>query len=323
MDRSLSIEGASLPSTADIAKLWHWLDSKQLREFLRADVVCLRLDLLNQQAPGNKLFKLSGYLEQAAAQGLRRLVSFGGAWSNHLHALAAIGRQHGFETVGLVRGELHQQLTPMLAEARAMGMQLVPVSRADYRRKEQPDYLRSVVATYGPCLVVPEGGAGPAGLKGCLALADLLRSGPATEGPIVLGVGTGTTLAGIVAGLGNNREVIGVSALKGANDLHGRVQSLLHDCGNSDSRGWRIEHDYHCGGFARVNAELKSFMLEFEASGGPPLEPVYTGKAMFAVRQMRGDGRLSAAQPITFVHTGGLQGRRGYTWLEPSNVTAS
>ena len=312
----------SLTSAVDIAKQWQRLDSLQLREFLQADVFCLRLDLLDQDAPGNKRFKLNGYLDQAAAAGLQRMVSFGGVWSNHLHALAALGRSHGIETVGLVRGELHQPLTPMLADAQMMGMQLVPVTRAEYRRKDEPDFLEAVAATYSPCLVVPEGGAGPEGLEGCLALANLLQTGPAGEGPILLGVGTGTTLAGLVAGLEGAREVIGVSALKGADDLPQRVRSLLNEFGYPDPGRWRIEHDYHCGGFARVNADLKSFMLECEAAGGPPLEPVYTGKALFALRQMVDDGRLSAAQPITFIHTGGLQGRRGYSWLDPINTTA-
>jgi len=261
-----------------------------------------------------------GLSEQAAAQGVRRMVSFGGAWSNHLHALAAVGRSHNIETVGLVRGELHQQLTPMLAEAQAMGMRLVPVTRAEYRRKNEPDFLDAIAATYGPCLVVPEGGAGPAGVEGCLALADLLQTGPAVGGPIVLGVGTGTTVAGLVAGLEGAREVIGVSALKGADDLPSRVRSLLSESGYSDSGRWRIEHEYHCGGFARANAELKSFMLECEAADGPPLEPVYTGKALFALRDMVINGRLSATEPITFIHTGGLQGRRGYSWLDPINT---
>lgn len=317
----MNFRADSLTSGADFAKLWQRLDSERLREFLRADVICLRLDLLDQDAPGNKRFKLEGYLDQAAAEGVQRIVSFGGAWSNHLHALAALGRSHSIETVGLVRGELRQPLTPMLADAQAMGMQLVPVTRAEYRRKNESDFLDAVAATYNPCLVVPEGGAGPVGLQGCLTLADLLQTGPAKEGPILLGVGTGTTLAGLVAGLEGAREVIGVSALKGADDLPQRVRSLLTESGYPDPGRWHIEHDYHCGGFARVNADLKSFMLACEAADGPPLEPVYTGKALLALRQMVGDGRLSAAEPITFIHTGGLQGRRGYSWLDPVDRT--
>jgi len=317
----LIAKNVSITSVVDKSKLWHRLDNNRLREFLRADVTLLRLDLLDQQAPGNKLYKLSGYLALAAAQGVRRIVSFGGAWSNHLHALAALGERHDIETVGLVRGELGESLTPMLADAQAMGMQLVCVSRAEYRRKDQREFLEAVAASYGRCLIVPEGGAGTAGLQGCLALADLVRAGPLEVGPIVLGVGTGTTLAGLVAGLHGTREIIGVSALKGANDLSHRVQSLLRESGYSDPDRWRIEHAYHCGGFARVNAQLKEFMLEFEALGGPPLEPVYTGKALLALRQMIDEGRLSTAQPVTFIHTGGLQGRRGYSWLEPISAS--
>jgi 1-aminocyclopropane-1-carboxylate deaminase len=311
----VKFEGDSLTIAPATSKLWQLLDSQSLQEFLQAEVVCLRLDLLDQAAPGNKRFKLNGFLAKARSQGLRRLVSFGGAWSNHLHALASVGHSQGFETVGLVRGELDQVLNPMLQDVRDLGMQLIPVSREEYRRKDEPEFLEAIAAAYGPCLIVPEGGADPVGVEGCLALAELVQSGPFKTGPVVLGVGTGTTLAGLVAGLEGRREIIGVSALKGAYDLEHRVRALLARCRFPDRGCWRIEHDYHCGGFARVDADLKSFILAFEAAGGPPLEPVYTGKALFALYKMLRNGAQSASDPITFIHTGGLQGRRGYPWL--------
>ena len=116
------------------------------------------------------------------------------------------------------------------------------------------------------------------------------------------------------AGLGGGYEVVGISALKGAGDLEQRVERALADCGATDVAGWRILHDYHCGGFARNNAQLRDFMLDFQKAHGVPLEPVYTGKMLFAIHQLLQCGKWDCAIPVLAIHTGGLQGRRGYNW---------
>jgi 1-aminocyclopropane-1-carboxylate deaminase len=280
-------------------------------------VSVLRLDLLGGLAPGNKSFKLQENLERARRKGLVRLVSFGGSWSNHLHALAAVGREQGFETVGIVRGEQHDRDTAMLADARRWGMRLVHVSRQEYRRRNDRDYLDALERELGPCLVIPEGGANDAGARGCMAVGSLLAQLLPGGATVFLGVGTGTTLAGVVAGLPDDYgRVFGVSALKGALDLESRIRQGLQACGAAGGHGcWRVLHDHHCGGFARCSPELREFMQAFQRVHGIPLEPVYTGKALFAVHNLLVAGQLDASEDLVLVHTGGLQGARGFAWL--------
>ncbi|MCB1846441.1 MAG: pyridoxal-phosphate dependent enzyme [Halieaceae bacterium] len=294
------------------------LDPRPVAGVSMANVSLLRLDLTGGLAPGNKHFKLRHSLLAAQCQGIRRLVSFGGPWSNHLHALAAVGREQGLETVGLVRGADAGAESAMLADARAWGMRIVRVERSEFRRRNEPAYLREVATRFGPCLVVPEGGSGSAGVRGCQDIAGLLRQLAPQARRIVLPVGTGTTLAGVVAGLDRSCEVIGVAALKGAVDLEQRVVTALAGCPGGDPRArarWRILHDAHCGGFARVNESLRDFILEFEQLQGVLLEPVYTGKMLLAIHRRLQSGEWPADQPLLAIHTGGLQGRRGYSWL--------
>jgi 1-aminocyclopropane-1-carboxylate deaminase len=281
----------------------------------------LRLDRVGGVAPGNKSFKLEPYLALARQRGVGRLVSFGGAWSNHLHALAAVGRQQGFETVGIVRGE-EGLATPMLEDARRWGMRIVRVSRSEYRRRDDPDYQRVLARALAPCVLVPEGGASVEGARGCAAIADLIRAHAPGYGRVVLPVGTGTTLAGLVASLGAGYEVVGISVLKGAGDLEGRVRGLLRGLASAGHARWRIVHEFHCGGFARADPALRAFIQAFEAREGIPVEPVYTGKMLFATRQLRARGEWDDSLPTLAIHTGGLQGRRGYPWLQESAYTS-
>lgn len=297
------------------ANLLTRLDNTPVSEIAMGNVSLLRLDRTGGLAPGNKSFKLHENLAEARRLGVRRLVSFGGAWSNHLHALAAVGRDSGFETVGIVRGEATADETPMLQDARSWGMQIIHISRTEYRQRNECEYLKKVGDRFAPCLVIPEGGANAEGARGCMAIADLVKDVAPRTRRIVLPVGTGTTLAGLAVGLGSGYEVVGISALKGAGDLEQRVKQVLAGSGATEVAHWRILHDYHCGGFARSNAQLRDFILEFENVHRVPLEPVYTGKMLFAIHQLLQSGELDSATPVLAIHTGGLQGRRGYNWL--------
>jgi 1-aminocyclopropane-1-carboxylate deaminase len=280
------------------------------------NVSLLRLDTGGGLAPGNKHFKLTGNLAEARRLGIGRLVSFGGPWSNHLHALAAVGAEQGFATVGIVRGDEDTGESPMLADARGWGMQVVRVSRAAYRQRLDPDYLCQLRGRFAPCLLIPEGGANEAGVRGCMAIAERLKAEAPGFHRVLLPVGTGTTLAGVVAGLGSDCEVFGVSALRGAADLEQRVGQALASITAAPSARWQILHHDHCGGFARVSAGLQEFMLAFEATQGVALEPVYTGKMMYAIHQRLRSGEWRADEPLLAIHTGGLQGRRGFNWLD-------
>jgi len=280
-----------------------------------ANVALLRLDQMGGHASGNKFLKLRGYIAAAQAQGITRLVSFGGAWSNHLYALAATGYQHGLETVGIVRGEAPVEETDMLKDARRWGMQLEYVSRQHYRLRDTAEYQREISARFAPCLLIPEGGASGVGAKGFCTVAAMIKHAAPAARHIVVPVGTGTTLAGLAASLDSDYELIGISALKRATDLEGRVQMLLAELTAERPARWRILHDYHCGGFARVDQTLRDFMLAFEAVQNIPLEPVYTGKMLLAVHQLLKSQKWDSSVPVIALHTGGLQGRRGYHWL--------
>ncbi len=278
-----------------------------------ANVKLLRLDRYDAAAPGNKWFKLQGNLAIARSLGLDRLVSFGGAWSNHLHALAALGNRCGLETVGIVRGEAGPAQSAMLHDAVRWGMRLVHVTRTDYRRRYDPAWQADLVRQFQPCLLIPEGGANPAGVEGCRQIGSLIRSALPGPQPVAVSVGTGATLAGIAAELGRDWSITGVAALKGAGDLATNVAAMLE---NTDAvADWTILDDYHCGGFARVNPRLREFMLEFEAVHDVPLEPVYTGKLLLAIHSLLDRGDWDPGAAVFAVHTGGLQGRRGYSWL--------
>ena len=288
-----------------------------------ANVSVLRLDRLGGPAPGNKVFKLRAFLDEAAAAGNRRLLSFGGAWSNHLHALAGLGAACGIETVGIV-----------------------PLSRADYRQREDTVFQQRLLDRHGPGLLIAEGGASAVGIRGCLALAQRVNSTPGPWDRVVLAVGTGTTLDrivdlgevvavdlehvpvvaletgagvfdGLAAGLAPGTKLVGVSALKNARDLERRVEEGLVTAGLQAAVPWEILHSYHCGGFARADARLRALMLDFEASRCVQLEPVYTGKALLAIHDQLERGLWHRNERILLIHTGGLQGRRGFAWLRP------
>ena len=279
------------------------------------NVTLLRLYAAGGLAPGNKQFKLGANLAAARRLGINRLVSFGGAWSNHLHALAAVGAEQGFATVGIVRGDERGAESATLADARRWGMQIVRVSREEYRRRHDANYLAQLQRQHAPCLVIPEGGANVDGARGCMAIAGLIRAAAPAMRHILVPVGSGTTLAGLVAGLGAGYEVTGVAALKGAADLGQRTGELLDRMAAGDRARWQILHEHHCGGFARVSSGLREFMLAFEAVHKVELDPVYTGKMLYAIHRRLQCGDYAADEPLLAVHTGGLQGRRGYSWL--------
>lgn len=244
---------------------------------------------------GNKWCKLAGHLAAASAAGQRRLVSVGGNWSNHLHALAHAGQRYGFATTGLVRGET---MTPMLEEAVAAGMHIEFLSREDYRQRGAAAW-QAAAARHHDAYFIPEGGAGEAGQRGLQALArEICQQLPDDGEPFYLAVpvGSGTTLSGLRAALPARMRLLGFPAFADA-VLHQQLAALapLHD-----TLGMR-QH-------AVLPVALQEFQQSFEQTQGIPLDPVYT------VRMMQRLSLLLAALPgrIVAMHTGGLQGRRGH-----------
>ncbi len=271
-----------------------------------------REDLQHPQISGNKWYKLKHNIAQAKASGVRRLVSFGGAYSNHLHALAYAGQLNDMETVGLVRGELIEPLNATLSDAVQWGMKLIAVSRAEYRSRHDASAMQRFAAPFMPCMVIPEGGANCLAVRGCSKIAQNIETQMEDVDYLCVPCGTGATLAGLVSGLTNsNTQVLGFSALKGLLDIEEKVAKLLCSVNAGMDISWQINHQYHCGGFARVSPELVSFLDEWQAFSDIPLEPIYTGKMLFGLFQLIEADYFPGGSNIVAIHTGGLQGRRG------------
>ncbi|NVK41968.1 MAG: pyridoxal-phosphate dependent enzyme [Oceanospirillaceae bacterium] len=285
-----------------------------LRLYRRAgiEVSLLRLDELHPQVSGNKLFKLSYNLAAAVAAGHRRVLSFGGAFSNHLHALAYAGRALGLETIGVVRGEPAYADNPTLRDASEWGMHLHFVDRQAYRHKTSEQFLTALRARFGDFFLIGEGGRGELALKGCGQILECL--GPdvlARTDLIGLAVGTGSTLAGLISARPGHCRLLGFPVLKGAEFLYSDVRDQLQQAGVSDPGGWRLCLDAHEGGYGRVSPQLAAFVPSFERETGILLDPVYTGKMLLGFNRLVAAGGVPAGTAVVLVHTGGMQGVRG------------
>jgi len=285
----------------------HPLDLDWLRA-ARIDVAVLRLDLIDPLISGNKWFKLKHHLMAARQAGAEGVISLGGAHSNHLHALAAAGKRFGFSTVGLVRG--HPVQTPTVLDVQALGMELHWLGYAGYRARHEPHFWAPWRERYPQLHPVPEGGGGLDGALGCAEIVSQVRSqlgglGWADYDGWWLACGTGTTLAGLVLAESEGHKVYGAMAVPEGHGVAQNIQAIL-----GGSRGRRCELlDASRGGFAKVDPELMTFMAECEQQSGVPLEPLYTGKALLALRQAIDAGRFVPGARLIFVHTGGLQGK--------------
>jgi len=275
-----------------------------------AGVACavLRLDLIDPLLSGNKWFKLQHHLLAARRQGAAGLISLGGNHSNHLHALAAAGKRFGFATAGLLRG--HEQDTPTVRDLKAMGMQPHWLGFAGYRARHAVDFWAPWQARYPGWHCIAEGGGGLEGARGCAAIIEQCRAQLAALGwedyhAWWLAAGTGTTLAGLVLAEAGAHPVHGAVAVPADHGVEQNVKALV------GAHGYHL-HDAARGGFARIDSELLAFIEQTERQCGVPLEALYTGKALLALRDQVQAGRFARGSRLVFVQTGGLQGRRGY-----------
>ncbi len=275
-----------------------WLNGVQL--------AVLRLDRIDPLISGNKWFKLTAHLAQAQQAGARGIISLGGAYSNHLHALAAAGKRFDFPTVGLLRG--HPQDTPTVLDLKAFGMQLHWLGYGGYRARHELGFWQPWREQYPHLYPVPEGGGGIAGALGCRALVEQARAQLSDVewddyDAWWLAAGTGTTLAGLALAEAGAHPVYGAMAVP---DDHGVAQNVC-----ALVQGGYALLDASRGGFAQVDPVLLDFIETTQRACGLPLEPLYTGKALLALKQQVEAGRFAPGTRLIFVHTGGLQGRRG------------
>ncbi len=277
-----------------------WLTQYQIELWMKRD------DLLHPIISGNKWRKLKYSLDHALSLGSDTLISMGGAYSNHLHALAYAGKVLGLKTIGFIRGEQPETLTPTLQDMKTWGMELTFVSRSEYRTLRQYKNWHDLPGLKLGQYWLTEGGAQMLALQG---VGELVVETKISYDTFCVPCGTGTTLAGIIDAVPEQVSVLGFAALKNAGFLTSEVAAMLSQSRNN----WRINLDYHFGGFAKINNELSAFIEDFELKTAIPLEPIYTGKMMYAVYNLIKNHYFKPGRRIIAVHTGGLQGKRGFT----------
>lgn len=277
------------------------------------DVYLLRLDQIHSLVSGNKWFKLRYNLKHALDCGYDRVISFGGAYSNHLHALAWAGAKLKIPTLGIVRGEVEYASNPTLTDARNWGMQLHFVSRKEYRLRDDPLYQKELLAAYPNSYIVPEGGSNALAVRGFDDFFTLpcWQQLPSPD-LLVSACGTGGTLAGLIAAKPANTDVLGIPVLKGAGFLYRDIEFFLASVGKASEQQWSLDLDGHEGGYAKQTTALREFMRTFELDTGIELDPIYTGKMMFRLHKLLEQGKFTPGTSVVAVHSGGLQGRRGF-----------
>ena len=268
-----------------------------------------REDLLHPDISGNKWRKLKYNLQEAKRLQHQTLLTFGGAYSNHIAATAAAGKAYGFQTVGIIRGEELLSLNPTLRFATSCGMQLQYISREQYRQKEDPAFLQELSEQHGQPYILPEGGTNNLAVKGCTEIVEDIT---VDYDYICCASGTGGTAAGIIAGLAGEKQVLVFTALKGGDFLQEEIKQLVYGYSGREFSNWRLLTDYHFGGYAKVKPELLAFMQAFQKHHHIPLEPIYTGKMLYGLFDLIRKGYFPKGSRIVAIHTGGLQGNAGF-----------
>jgi 1-aminocyclopropane-1-carboxylate deaminase len=267
-----------------------------------------REDLLHPFISGNKFRKLKYNLLQAKAENQQTLLTFGGAYSNHIAAVAYAGKEQGFKTIGVIRGdELGDKIleNPTLKFAQECGMQFEFVTREAYRHKTEPDFIANLQQKFGSFYLVPEGGTNEYAIKGC---EEILTDEDAKFDYVCCAVGTGGTISGIINSTLAHQKVLGFPALKG-DFLKDEIRKFAHN------ENWDLVTDYHFGGYGKVNEELIQFVNQFYKQTKVPLDPVYTGKMVFGVIDLIQKNYFPDNSKILLIHTGGLQGIKGMNAL--------
>lgn len=274
----------------------------------KVKVLVKREDLTDKFISGNKWHKLKYNLIEARKLGFESLLTFGGAFSNHIHATAAAGIKYGFKTIGIIRGEEHLPLNPTLKFAEENGMHLEYIDRSAYRKKYDQQLIKKWKDKFGEFYLIPEGGSNNLAVKGC---SEIIPSIKINYDFICSACGTGGTLAGLVLGLNKKAFGLGFSVLKGGEFLYQNIKSFLSNFNAGDFNNWEVKLDYHFGGYAKITKELKLFCEEFYQNHNIPIEPIYTGKMFFGLFDLIKQNYFPAYSTIIAIHTGGLQGIEG------------
>lgn len=293
-------------SHADLSKVI--LQKVEFPKRLPVEVYIKRIDLIHPHISGNKWFKQKYNLIKARKDEFDTLVSFGGAYSNHIHALAAVGKEFGFKTIALIRGEEHLPLNPTLKFVSEQGMEIHYVTRSEYRKKHLPEFEKWIYEKFGSAYIVPEGGTNLLAVKGCSEIPAMIEI---DYDYLCTACGTAGTISGLICGNNGRKKILGFAVLKGAAFLNDNARLLTKQYAGKPFSNWSINLDYHFGGYAKINCELVRFIHQFEEMNGVPLDPIYTAKMMYGIYDLAQKNYFEENAIVVALHTGGLQGREG------------
>jgi 1-aminocyclopropane-1-carboxylate deaminase len=273
-------------------------------DFPSVSLTIKREDLIHPKISGNKYRKLKYNILQAKSENKDRLLTFGGAFSNHIAAVASAGKEYGFETIGIIRGEeLADKIkdNPTLQFAQDCGMKFDFVSREIYRQKENLDFIEKLYQKWGDFYFLPEGGTNDLAIKGC---EEILSNSDDEFDYICCAVGTGGTISGIINCSKSSQQVLGFPALKG-DFMYEEIRNFVK------KENWSLIQGYHFGGYGKVTLELIEFMNQFYKKTNIILDPIYTGKMVFGVIDLIKKNYFPPGSNILMIHTGGIQGIQG------------
>ncbi|MCL6259221.1 pyridoxal-phosphate dependent enzyme [Aquiflexum sp. TKW24L] len=267
-----------------------------------------RLDQVHDLVSGNKFYKLKYNMEEAKKKGFSTLLTFGGAFSNHIHATAAAARLEGFKSIGIIRGEEIISLNPTLSFAKSEGMQLEFISREDYRKKSCDSFVEKLKEKFGDFYLIPEGGTNALAIAGT---KEILSEVDSYYSHITCSIGTGGTFAGLAESIHSDQNLLGFSSLKG-DFIHSEINNLLLENQIYPKGKYSIFDNYHFGGYGKSDSKLFDFMQWFYAQTQIPLDPIYTGKMMFGIFDLVRKDFFQKGSSILAIHSGGLQGIAGF-----------
>jgi 1-aminocyclopropane-1-carboxylate deaminase len=293
-----------LPESVPVQHLSH-----SLLEKMGIEVAVLRLDQIHPLVSGNKFFKLKYNLKEAGKLGQKRILTFGGAYSNHIYATASAAHLAGLTSIGIIRGEDANIDNPTLSHAAKMGMKLHFVDRESYRLKNTPEFLERLRDQFGDFYLVPEGGTNELAIEGT---SEILTDSLAGFTHICISIGTGGTFAGLASSLKCHQTLIGFSSLKGE-FMAKEIENLLSKQRIQAQGKLEIDTKYHFGGYGKYKAALIEFMAWFYGEFSIPLDPIYTGKMVYGAWDLIEKNNFPSDSKILLIHTGGLQGNAGFT----------
>ena len=281
------------------------VDPLQLSIFNEKNITAsvLRLDKIHPVISGNKWFKLKYFINEAIEKKQETSITFGGAYSNHIIAAACAAKMYNIKSVAIIRGEKPENLSHTLIAAEKYGMQLIFISRENYKLKNDFDFINNIKEKFPNSLIIPEGGADVNGIKGSEEILSLIKENYYTH--ILCAIGTGTMFCGIANSLLINQKLIGISVLKGMDNL---LITFKKNINEEKINNCEIIYDYHFGGYAKKNNELISFMNSFYKQTLIPTDFVYTAKLFYAAINMVEENYFPPLSKLLIIHSGGLQG---------------